>query len=211
MNQQQHIAVLTGDIVNSSNLSDDQLVSLRTKLESFSSPAVVLPPGFYRGDSFQLAASPLQSLVVALQLRMTAKAHSSATDLRVAIGLGNMENNPGNALLANGSAFIRSGKNLDTLKGKNLRLIIVCAHEELNRELETYCYLADALLSKLTPAQATVTQLRLKGWSQQDIARELGISQGAVSKALKASHWRAVKKFVERFEHLINTRHGIYE
>jgi hypothetical protein len=230
--KKEQIAVITGDIVNSSVLKEDQKKIIQEKIEHFTHESILLKPRFYRGDSFQLAAKPLTALLLALRFRMEVRRLNEMTDLRVAIGIGQISNWNEDVLLSNGTAFERSGKNLDELKKKGLHIIIVTGESELNSELETYCYMADLLIKKLTSVQANVLFYKLEGMlheysgqvfnsteettttttttsmPQEQIGDVLGISQPAVSKTLKAANWKVLEKFLERYEQIIEKNYG---
>jgi hypothetical protein len=64
------IAVITGDIVNSSVLDEAQKSLIQNGIEYIMHEGILLKPRFYRGDSFQLAAKPMVALLLALKFRM---------------------------------------------------------------------------------------------------------------------------------------------
>jgi hypothetical protein len=205
------IAVITGDIVNSSALTEAQKMIIKDSIEHHMQEGILLKPRFYRGDSFQLAVKPVVALLIVLKFRMEVRRKSETSDLRVSIGIGDADIWNENVLLADGSAFERSGKNLDELKKKELNIIVVTGNKELDRELETYCYLADSLLKNLSSTQADVLYYKLNRMSQDQIGEILRISQPSVSKTLKASKWKVIKIFLERYEQLIKKNYGAPE
>jgi hypothetical protein len=202
------IAVITGDIVNSSVLDKAQKKIIQNGIEQFMHKGILLKPRFYRGDSFQLAAKPMVALLLALKFRMEVRRKNEAADLRVSIGIGEVSSWNEDVLLADGSAFVLSGKNLDSLKKKGLHIIIVTGNIELDRELETYCYMADVQLKNLSSVQANVLFYKLAKMSQEEIGEILQISQPSVSKTLKAANWKIIEKFLERYEQIIERHYG---
>jgi len=202
------IAVLTGDIVNSSVLDEAQKSFIQNGIEQFIHEGILLRPRFYRGDSFQLAAKPMVALLLALKFRMEVRRKNEAADLRTSIGIGEVSSWNEDVLLADGPAFVLSGKNLDSLKKKDLNIIIVTGNKELDSELETYCYMADVLLKNLSSVQANVLFYRLDSLSQEEIGEILKISQPSVSKTLKAANWKVIEKFLERYEQIIEKHYG---
>jgi len=232
MIKQKQIAVITGDIVNSSKMSEEEKNNIQSWFEHLSGDNILLKPKFFRGDSFQLAVKSEFALTIALKCRAELRSQNEKNDARVSIGIGDVTTWNEDVLLSNGPAFERSGKNLDELKGKGLRIIIVTGNEELDEELETYCIMADSLMNKMTSVQAKVVYYKLEGilqvqsedvlntvgdtttttpLPQEQIGDVLGISQPAVSKALKAANWKAIHKFVERYKQIIERNYGISE
>jgi hypothetical protein len=57
--KKRQIAVITGDIVNSSVLNEAQKKLIQNGIEHFKHEGILLKPRFYRGDSFQLAVKPV--------------------------------------------------------------------------------------------------------------------------------------------------------
>lgn len=208
MKKNKQIAVITGDIVNSSVLDEAQKSFIQNGIEQFKHEGILLRPRFYRGDSFQLAAKPMVALLLALKFRMEVRRKNEAADLRTSIGIGEVSSWNDDVLLADGPAFILSGKNLDSLKKKDLNIIIVTGNKELDSELETYCYMADALLKNLSSVQANMLFYRLNSLSQEQVGEILQISQPSVSKTLKAANWKVIEKFLERYEQIIEKHYG---
>lgn len=211
MKKEETIAVITGDVVDSSVLSEAEKRFFQQKIEAFSCEGILLKPRFYRGDSFQLAVEPRIALWLALKFRAEIKRWKEANDVRISVGIGEAAGWNEDVLLASGTAFERSGKNLDRLKKLALNIFIATENEELNQEFETYCYMADSIYRNLTAIQANVVYHRLDGLSQNDMSRLLGISQPAVSKSLKAANWLAVEKFLNRYEQIIAKYYGTPE
>lgn len=211
MKKKNQIAVITGDIVNSSALNEAQKRFVQGGIEHFMHEGILLRPRFYRGDSFQLAVKPMDALLLALKFRMEVRRKNEASDLRISIGIGEVTTWNEDVLLANGSAFERSGKNLDSLKKKGLQIIVVTGNKELDRELETYCFMADSLLRGLSSAQANVLFYKLDKTPQAQIGEILKISQPSVSKTLKAANWKALEKFLDRYRQIIEKNYGIAE
>ncbi|MCA1759130.1 MAG: hypothetical protein LC658_05120 [Bacteroidales bacterium] len=208
MKKSKQIAVITGDIVNSSVLDEAQKSFIQNGIEQFIHEGILLRPRFYRGDSFQLAAKPMVALLLALKFRMEVRRKNEAADLRVSIGIGEISSWNEDVLLADGPAFVLSGKNLDSLKNKDLNIIIVTGNKELDSELETYCYMADVLLKNLSSVQANMLFYRLNSLSQEQVGEILQISQPSVSKTLKAANWKVIEKLMERYEQIIEKHYG---
>lgn len=206
--REKHIAVITSDIVNSSDLNSKHLGEIRHLILGLKHESILLKPEFYRGDSFQLAVKQLNAAEVALKYRTAVIEWNDSVDLRISIGLGSVSSWKENVLLSGGTAFERSGKMLDQMKQKEIRLAIITGDKELNDELETYCFLIDTILNAMTSAQANALFYKLEGYSQLEISEKLQISQPAVSKTLKAANWKAVDKFLQRYRQIIEKNYG---
>lgn len=209
--KQKIIAVITGDIVNSSGLSEEEKNDIQSWFSQLIDKDILLKPRFFRGDSFQFAVKPEAALTLALKCRTALRSRNENSDARISIGVGEVASWNDDVLLSNGLAFERSGKNLDELKSKGLRIIIVTGNKELDKELETYCVMADPYINSLTSAQAKVISYKLEDFPQEEIGKILQISQPAVSKALKAATWRAINIFVVRYRQIIEKYYGTSE
>lgn len=209
MKLKKQIAVITADVVNSSLLSEAEKKFFQEKIEGCTDRGIVLKPRFYRGDSFQLAVKPAVALLLALKFRTEIKQWKEENDVRISIGIGEVSQWNDDVLLAGGSAFERSGKNLDNLKETGLNVIIATGNTELDDELETYCYMADEFIKNQTAVQANLVLQMLEGISQIEVAKRLGISQPSVSKSLKAANWKLLERFLKRYERIIQKNYAI--
>lgn len=203
----EEIAVLTCDIIGSSSLTENELKEYQQVVASIGKGQVIMAPQFYRGDSFQLAIKPIDALEMALMIRLEIKRIHEQNDVRVSVGIGQVSTFNENVLLANGSAFEISGKNLDQLKNRKLNLLIQTQDIVLNDELETYCYFADAIINNLTRIQSNIVFYKLQEMDQSEIANILDISQPAVSKSLKTANWQTIERFLKRYKSIINYRY----
>lgn len=208
MKLKKQIAVITADVVGSSLLSEAEIKFFQEKIEGYKDKAIEIKPRFYRGDSFQLAVKPSAALLLALKFRAEIKKWKEKNDVRISIGIGGVTKWNDDVLLAYGSAFERSGKNLDSLKETGLNIIIVTGNAELDDELETYCYMADEFIKNQTAVQANLVFQMLNGVPQIEIARRLGISQPSVSKSLKAANWKLIERFLKRYERIIQNNYA---
>lgn len=203
MKLKNQIAVLSGDMVKSSLLSKAEIQYFQEKLENYPDNDILLRPHFYKGDSFQLAVKLESALLLALKIRLEMKQWKAENDVRVAIGIGEISHWNTDVLLASGTAFELSAKNLDQLKSLGLNIIISTGDSELDDELETYCYMADEFIKNQTMLQAKIALQMLNRTPQTEIAKILGISESSVSKSLKAANWQLVERFLKRYERII--------
>lgn len=204
MKENENIAVLTCDIVDSSRLKESELRDYQHKIESLGDQRILILPQFYRGDSFQLATKPEDALDIAALIRIEMRRFHERNDVRVSVGIGEIKTFNDNVLLATGSAFEISGKNLDQLKSWKLNLYVQADQAQINEELETYCYFADAIINGFTKIQSNMIYYKLQGLGQNEIANVLKISQPAVSKSLRTANWQAIERFLRRYKTLMN-------
>lgn len=202
--------VLTGDITSSSKTNRAALLKdLKEILSQIASvqrkEGVKSNFELYRGDSFQgIVAKPEEALKYALLIRSHLKKANSTTDrdARVAIGVGTINFPSSNVAEADGEAFRNSGPLLDTMKN-GVRIKLHTPWKEVNEEMEVAFVLADTIIKRWTIPQAEVITQILGNSTQSEIAEQLGISQSAVNQRLKAAHWEAIEKLLDRFQELI--------
>lgn len=210
-------AVITGDIVNSSQLISSERAGLIQLLDQIFTeiqerePAVNQSFALFRGDSFQgLLSDPKPALRLALYIRLNLLAdadeqHPHDWDARMAIGVGEVSYQGREVATSDGPAFRRSGPLLDGMK-RDDRIKVATPWETVNAELAVSLALSDGITSRWTSKQAQVMLQAMQGQRQAEIAQVLGISQPAVSKMLRIAHWEAIAALIQRYEFLI-TQH----
>lgn len=218
LNKEKIYAVITGDIVASSNFKADQRVSLLSVLkESFKTVDQLLPRTLpspfkmYRGDSFQgLVKNPEEALKVAIIIRsvlrsgIKVKRRENAIDARIAIGLGTIDYYSNDSILeGDGEAYRLSGPVLDSMKS-DTKLIIQTPWSNINKELEVECALLDVIINKWSPEQSEAIIGQLKGFNQKEHAKQLGISNPALNYRLAKAGINALLKLLNRYQDLVN-------
>ncbi|TCZ68079.1 hypothetical protein [Flaviaesturariibacter aridisoli] len=192
-------AVLTADIVNSTQLPPDQSSELRRTLEVIFDKQRL---EFYRGDSFQaLIAKPGEALRAALQARSLARGLGISHDVRCSIGLGRVAGAAGRLATASDEAFVLSGRAFDNL-GEERRLAIVSAVEEHNTALRLLAAYADRLFRQLTAKQASVVFELLSGRTQTEAAATLHVTQATVSSHAQSAGWTEIEYLLSEYEAL---------
>lgn len=216
MSEKKIYAVLTGDVINSSDAKGeekDKLIHLlKEAFEAVTkkSTAKTSSPSFdiFRGDSFQgVLANPAEALKAALIIRTTlirnhSKNEKTDWDARIAIGIGSIDYLPENISEGDGPAFRNSGPVLDELKG-DYKFAITESSAKYNHEFKTCCAFLDAVINKWTPPQAEMVYQLLLNKTKKEIGKELDISQAAVHYRVKAAGWFAIKEFLTRYETVI--------
>lgn len=211
--------VITGDLVNSTNMEPKERSWLFAKLSKF---LIVLDKEYntksetFRGDSFQVLVQESDltlkiALLIKTYIRSLGKfiikpSKKLATiktaelyDARMAIGIGDVDKLAKKLAISSGIAFTLSGHGLDKLKGKK-QFLSISTDDNFNDELETAIILLDVILAKTTAAQSLVIHKKLMNKTEIEIAKELSIMQSAVNQRSAAGNWSAIDTMVKRFE-----------
>ncbi len=217
MKNQKLYAVITGDVVGSSKIKGNQRSHLLSVLKSTFDTIEKIFPGriqapfeIHRGDSFQgVLSNPEDALRVVIVIRTSlrygfeTKQRQNALDARIVAGIGTIDFLPsGRGSEGDGEAFRRSGPTLDKMKGDK-RLVIRTPWEEINSELDVECALLDALINRWSNEQAQAIYAKISDLTQEQIAKQLGISQPAVRQRLKRAGSWAVEELYCRYERMI--------
>lgn len=197
--------VLSGDLVDSSALSaeevDSALQALESAADDISRWAPGMVTGFARsgGDGWQFALSEQRfalrsSLYFRAAIRRLGKAFS--TRIALACGDGHLpDNRDPNA--ASGPAFTASGRLFTTLGGPHITM----GHAS-GGALNALILLADHISQGWTPAQARAvfTMLPPGATTHADAAARLGISRQAVDQALTAAGYHSISDAIQSVE-----------
>lgn len=214
-------AVLTGDIVNSSELTSSQSTNamqwLRDAAKRF---GILYPQSIYgeldtfRHDSWQiLMVRPELSFRLSVYLRTSLKLHSdrrSKFDSRISVGIGEVEFFSESRISdSRGNAFTVSGRNLDTMSQNRL----VCAVQDGYSDcIRMFCIsavpLLDCIVTDWTPAEAQAINGTIEGLTQERITELLPpsphtgrkITRQAVSDSLKRGYWSIVADVLHGIE-----------
>ena len=196
-------AVLTGDIVNSTKLTPSKERGLIKIIQQALEPYKY---EFYRGDSFQaLMKQPADSLRIALLCRTAAISiiDKTNTDVKISIGLGEVNERIKTLGAAKGEAFILSGRAFDELEKAEQRLVIITANEKANISFQLISDYINSIFSKMTPKQAKVIFELLKGGLQQDVVKRLKKSKSTISQHVSSGRWPEIEKILNQYELLV--------
>lgn len=205
MKKNKNIAVITGDLVASSEVSSNQFSFMNKELSNYldNNPFVMLPLTFYRGDSFQLMVNAEKSAEVALTIQSIIL-WKTETWARISVGIGTVSKiEPGNVLLSEGEAFQLSGHQLDNMKAEGRLFKIATNSSKFQPMLSAAFHLADSMLSSWKPGQASAIAMATQCKTQKEMALRLNISEPAISKALKSGNWSAFETFLRGYEETI--------
>ena len=199
-------AVLTGDIVNSTLLEPLQEKKLLKLLQHILSDH---KHEFFRGDSFQayVKESPL-ALKIALQCRTAAiglqpEQSPAISDVRISIGIGQVESPVRTLATAKGEAFLLSGRALDGMDKTEGRLIIITENKLANHALSVMSDYINSIYKQMTPKQAEVIFELLKGYSQLHVAEKLNRSKSTISQHVTAGRWDEIENILKKYQDIV--------
>ena len=201
-------AVITADIVNSSSLNEQQLDHLlfdvKTELKARKAKS-----DFYRGDSFHALCDADQALLLSLRLRTIAKKgpwgeKENDIDIRIALGVGPVEEPVRNMASAKGEAFVISGRELEVISKSTKRLSIRCSDKKLDAGMEGLSVLIDWIMQKMSSKQAEAVGELLNGLTQMEIARKLRKSQSTINKLAQAANWGELEQAIQIYRKLVS-------
>lgn len=205
-NDSNSIAVLTGDIVNSTGIGTRSTAKLIAALgELFGARN----HEFYRGDSFQvLETDPAQALKLAMQcrslaLRLPAKTSSKRADIRISIGLGKTGPVTGKPGISGGEAFLLSGRSFDAISSGNKKLSVTAGPPLAAAALAVVADYADSIFRSLTPKQADLYHYLLAGNSQQQAAKFLQKSKSTVHQYAVSGRWHETEQLLLHYQTII--------
>ena len=200
-------AVITGDIIGSSQLSSEQRQQLPQFLEQAAQTITSLQPGCiegeleaFRGDSWQAyLPNPSQALAVGLMLRCHLWGERGI-ETRLSIGFGTVDHLDLDKIsLSQGEAFVLSGRGLNDMEDG--RIFALHSAHPLQPLLDAIAALFDAQLKAWTQKQAQAAALALSGKPQSELAQSLQppISAQAFGKHLASANWKLVKTALDSF------------
>lgn len=198
------IAIITGDIVNSQKTDSELwLPKLKNLLGLWSAT----PENWevYRGDEFQLKCSVDEVFRKALLLKSLIKTFENL-DVRLAIGIGNEVFRSEKITESNGSAYVNSGRLLSDIKANGRTLAIQTENEKVNRDLNILFKWTSIDFDSWTAATAEIIHqlLRHSELTQEELAKELSITQSSVSQRLKRANFDLLQETDQFFRKKIS-------
>ncbi len=222
------LAVLTGDLVDSSKLSAERskralelLSDAATRFSAAFPGSRTVPLDTFRHDSWQwFLDRPEWAIRACLFLRAELKMHSAPDeklDTRIAIGIGTAEAiDELRVSNSRGPAFTVSGKALDAMRDERLTLAF---EESLEKDLSGLALgsipLLDSVVNDWTPVESRAVSGGLLGWTQEQTAEQWPadadgkqISRQAIGSSLARAHWSRVESFLQWAEATISSLPG---
>jgi hypothetical protein len=193
------LAVITGDIIDSRKLANQQdwYLPLESLFNSWGPKNETWE--IFRGDSFQVeAADPLEALKKAMFIKATLKSIKSQSqqkrtapiDVRMAIGIGEREQNAESLGMRTGSAYINSGEAFEQLRTMGQNLLVKTPWEDFDIDMNLMLKLALIVMDNWSGNSAEIMKITLDkpGLKQVEIGEILGIEQNSVSARLQRSY-----------------------
>lgn len=218
-------AIITGDITNSTSLSNDQWNkvsnSLQVLFNSFHTRSNITGVNeryeLFRGDSFQIISTkPENALRLSLLIRAklislndTYKQLNSletGIDARISIGIGKLDKFQQNVSTDMSKILIDSGRKLEESKNGERKLTITAPLISDRFEYYTFEVISlyvDNILEKWTSKQAEAIFEKLNNEKEEEIATKLKIYQSAVNQRLSAAQWNRLSEVIKIFEYVI--------
>lgn len=207
------IAVLTGDIVDSSRLQGVNSQPISELIEQTGGwikecfrPAVHAQIDVFRGDSWQMAVlDPGRAVRIGLYFRALLRA-TYGMDTRVSIGFGTVDFLPfENISTGTGESFTLSGQGLEKCpKTARMNLSFPPLERSLDGQgLNTVIRLIDLQVRDWTAGQSQAVAGALIGLTQVEIAASWQpepISQQAISQHLEKAGWIQIKEALDYLE-----------
>ena len=212
-------AVVTGDIIDSTKLSEEEnntlIQGLKYIIDKLEENQTIRGE-IFRGDSLQcLINKPSQALKIALLIKTYVKGIVSMNklkqkneldklinkpifDIRIAIGIGEVNSEKEKLSISQGEAFNFSGRLLDEMKNK--QTIAIKTNDQYKEELDTSFKLLDFILSNATQNQCEVIYYKLNGLTEVEISEKIGINQSAINQRSNSSGWGSIHSLINRFE-----------
>lgn len=196
-------AVITADIIHSTALDEAALQKLQKRIRGIYCEDQI---EFFRGDSFQVLVQDAdKALGNVILTRMGAIAMSigeNRIDIRQSIQLGHVKRKVHRLGTYMDETFLLSGRNFDLFQEGKVKgnLLISCGREDLDLTYQLMADYLDTLLELITPIQAEVMALYLRGISQKDIAQQLNKTGPTVNKQIKMSRADEILKLIDRYQ-----------
>jgi hypothetical protein len=199
------IAVIRGDIVNSTKLTSDQFDQLLKRIKGiqkgFTAGNSSNAHSIERGDEFQTVVHDIENaLRYTIIYRIGIKALGKEFDSRISFAIASNADLRESVSESMGEAFVLSGRGLKALK--NDRLFFNSDHIELTEHFDLLFKYLDRQLTGLTSRQCEVMFPMLQtneGLSISDLAQKLDVATATASKSLKASGWPLISELNCRF------------
>lgn len=219
--------VLSGDIVSSTSLTQSEREELIQSLEKLIQNLTIrynIYGRILKGDYLEcVIPEPGNALRIALiiksyikYLAATARGIPAESNrikyykthgIRVALGYGNLSNFNKEKDIIDGEAIYLSGREISGESTYNKERLIIknslffaSNYTALNEVFTPIFALLDVLLTKATARQCEVLYLKLQNFSEEEIAKKLGIGQSAVNQHSTGLGWNAIESAVHYFD-----------
>lgn len=199
------IAVISGDIVNSTKLTSAQFEQLLKRIKFIQKLITegnsLNAHSIERGDEFQSVIHDVErALRYTIIYRVGIKALGKVFDCRISFAIASDADLRESVSESMGKAFILSGRGLKALK--NARLVFNSDNSELTEHFDLLFKYLDRQVTELTSRQCEVMLPMLQSnndVSINELAEKLNVATATASKSLKASGWPLISELNWRF------------
>jgi hypothetical protein len=199
------IAVISGDVINSTKLTSEQFEQLLIRIKDIqhliTEGSLSNVHSIERGDEFQTVVHDIEnSLRYSIIYRIAIKALGKPFDSRISFAIASNADLRESVSESMGEAFVLSGRGLKNLK--NDRLVFNSDRFELSNNFDLLFKYLDRQLTELTSRQCEVMLPMLKtndGLSISELSKKLDVADATVSKSLKASGWSLISELNWKF------------
>lgn len=200
-----YIAVLSGDIIRSTELSHDMyeklLYTLHYQLTLICSRNSKNKFEITRGDSFQvLLEDPENAATYALLIRTSLKSENENYDCRISIAIGHDVSIRHTISKSTGDAFTLSGRTLNDMSSDTLK--ITTLQQPFNEHFNLLTKYLDHHISGMTERQCAITYLELKyqqHLTQKEIAELLGANRVSINRSIKTANIKLTTEYTQLF------------
>jgi DNA-binding XRE family transcriptional regulator len=201
--QIESIAVLSGDIIRSTELShevyEDLLYTLHNQLAFICSINPSNKFEISRGDSFQvLVQDPENAARYALLIRTSLR--SNNYDCRISIAIGHDVSIRHTIGSSTGDAFTLSGRALDNMASDTLK--VTTSLQTFNEFFGLLTKYLDHHISEMTGRQCAIAYIMFKNQpslTQKEIAELLGVNRVSINRSINTSNLNLVTEYTQLF------------
>lgn len=201
------IGIITADIIESTEINFEYRSTLFSKFNEgldIIKKEYSIEYEWYRGDAFQVKSlNYVNSLKIILLIKFWIKSFEKEAkksyDVRISLGIGKNELNQSQLSISDGEAYRISGRNLDSLKS-NKQTIIFDSNDSNSTALKIESILLNAIIDNITPIQSKVLFYKLRGFKEEEIAKQLDLAQSTINQHSNSGNWSAIAKYLDYFE-----------
>ncbi|WP_370978296.1 hypothetical protein [Agaribacterium sp. ZY112] len=203
--QNKPIAVLSGDVIGSSELSheayEELLYTLNTQLTFIRSLHPNNKFEISRGDAFQVLVDDAENAAkYALLIRTSLLSTSSRYDCRISVAIGHDVSIRHTVASSTGDAFTLSGRALDNMSSDALK--VTTLSPPFNDCFALLTSYVDHHVSEMTERQSAITYIMLKNQkpiTQKEIAQQLGANRVSINRSINTAKLNFITEYTQLF------------
>ena len=207
-------ATISGDTVNSTKMSEEDVLHYKQYLDAFFSQLESRYPGSWgrvvRGDAVEyVLPNPKDAFRVALMLKCYVKNFklSKRNDqfcrygMRIDFAVGALRINDKDKGIIDGDAIYASGRNLDKMHSTYSSTMNVQLQNSIYDEMaKTIVALADTIINKNTAKQSMLLYYKMLGYDTKEISEVMDVKASTISQQSSSAGWQAISMALNYFE-----------